>query len=348
MKQDKKLNLTYLLDTMKRLIETPSPVGYYEKMKPLLEALAAELGYTVTYDNRSTAYITVEGEDTSKTVCVSAHADTLGLMVRGVNRDGTLRIRMLGGVNLISAEGENVTLHTRSGKTYTGLLICKHHSGHAFDDAKTLERNEDTEVVLLDEPVKDEKDVRALGINHGDYISIDPRFTLTENGYIKSRYIDNKAAVACVFAVLKHLAENGLKPAYSTVFAFSFYEEVSLGGVYVPSNVSEYVSVDIAILGPDADGSEQTVTICAKDAHMPYDYDLTNRLIETAERVGCDYAVDLFYRYGSDASQAMRGSNNLRTALFGMGVYASHGVERTHLDGIENTARLLLAYVLGE
>ena len=348
MAQKATLDVAYLLNTMQRLIETPSPVGYYEKMKPLLEALAAELGYTVTYDNRSTAYITVTGKDTSKTVCVAAHADTLGLMVRGVNGDGTLRIRLLGGMNLVSAEGENVTVHTRSGKTYTGMLTCVHHSSHAFDDAKTVERNENTVCVLLDEPVSSPEGVKALGIRHGDYVSVDPRFTVTEKGYIKSRFIDNKAAMAVCFAALKYLAENGVKPACNTVFAFSFYEEISLGGVCVPSYISEYVAVDIAILGPDSDGSERKVTVCAKDAHMPYDYGLTNQLIATAERIGCDYAVDVFYRYGSEASQAMRGSNDLRAALFGMGVYASHGVERAHLDGIENTARLLLAYVLGE
>ncbi len=156
--------------------------------------------------------------------------------------------------------------------------------------------------VLLDEPVNKADDVKALGIRHGDYISIDPRFTVTEKGYIKSRFIDNKAAMACSFSVLKNLAESRRKPQYNTVFAFPFYEEIGMGGVFVPNEISEYVAVDIAILGPDADGNEQSVTICAKDAAMPYDYDLTNRLIDAAERNGLDYAVDLFYRYGSDAS----------------------------------------------
>ena len=340
------INKAYLLDTMKKLIETPSPSGYYEKINPVIEALANELGYQVTYDNRSTAYITLEGRDTSKTVCVGAHADTLGLMVRGINTDGTLRIRTLGGLNLISAEGENVTIHTRGGKTYTGLLICAHHSNHAYADAKTLERNEDTELVLLDEPVHTAEEVRALGIRHGDYISIDPRFTVTENGYIKSRFLDNKAAMACCFAALKLLKEKGIKPLYNTVFAFNHYEELCLGATFVPAEISEYVAVDIAILGPDADGSEEKVTIGAKDGNMPYDYALTNRLIAAAERNGCDYAVDLFYLYGSDAAHAFRAGNNLRPAAFGMGVYCSHGAERTHMKGIENTVRLLLAYLL--
>lgn len=341
-----KIDVPFVIDTMKRFIDTPSPVGYYEKMKPRIEEYAAKFGYPVTYDNRDTAYITVEGQDTSKTVCVSAHADTLGLMVRGINSDGTLRMRAVGGINFTNIEGENVTVHTRSGKHYTGMLVCAHHSSHAYTDAKTMERNEDTVFVLLDECVKKPEDIRKLGIRHGDYVSIDPRFTVTENGYIKSRFIDNKAAMACSFATLKYLTENNLKPKYNTVFAFAFYEEIGLGGIYVPSEISEYVAVDIAILGPDADGSEHTVTICAKDASMPYDYDLTNRLIAAAERGGCNYAVDLFYRYGSDASQAIKGGNNVRAAAFGMGVYSSHGVERAHIDGIENTVRLMLAYVL--
>ena len=342
-----KLDTSYLIETMRRLIETPSPVGYYEKMKPVLEGIVAELGYSVTYDNRDTAYVTVPGEDTSKTVCVSAHADTLGLMVRGINGDGTLRVRALGGINFANVEGENVTVHTRRGATYTGMLVCAHHSSHAYDDAKTMERNENTVFVLLDEPVKNAEDVRALGIRHGDVVSVDPRFAVTERGYIKSRFIDDKAAMACSLAALKYLRDNGLKPKYNTVFAFSFYEEIGLGGIYVPDEISEYVAVDVAILGPDADGSEQAVTICAKDASMPYDYDLTNRLIAAAEREGCNYAVDLFYRYGSDASQAIKGGNNVKAAAFGMGVYSSHGVERTHVEGIENTAKLILAYVLG-
>lgn len=338
-----KIDMNYLLTTMRRLIETPSPVGYYAQMMPLIEEIAGELGHAVHYDNRNTAYITVEGEDTAKTVCVSAHADTLGFMVRGINPDGTLRVRAVGGINFANVEGENVTVLTRGGKTYTGMLVCAHHSSHAYDDAKTLERNENTVFVLLDEAVRTAEGVRALGIRNGDYVAIEPRFTVTENGYIKCRFIDDKAAMACSFAALKALGESGRKPRCNTVFAFSFYEEIGLGGIYVPEEISEYVAVDIAILGPDSDGSEQAVTICAKDATMPYDYDLTNRLIAAAERAGCNYAVDLFYRYGSDASQAIKGGNNLRAAAFGMGVYASHGVERAHLDGIENTARLILA-----
>jgi len=341
------VNREYLLNVMKEIINTPSPVGYYVELKPVLQRLASELGYAITYDNRQTAFITLEGEDSSKTVMLGAHADTLGFMVRKIDASGTIRFRGLGGGNINSFEGESVTVHTRDGRKYTGLIACQSHSTHVFDDAISLPRNENTLMILLDENVKSKDDVKALGIRNGDYISLDPRFTVTPAGYIKSRYIDDKGAVACCFEMLRYMKENNLKPKYRTILAFPYTEEVGLGGAYVPEGVSEYAAVDIGLIGPDLEGDEYKVSICAKDASAPYDYDLTNRLIECAEKAECDYAVDLFFRYGSDAHAAQRGGNNVAGAAFGMAVYCSHGMERTNVAGLENTVNLMLAYVLG-
>lgn len=336
----------YLLDCFKEIVETPSPVGFYTLLNPVLEKYAKSFGYEVTYDNRSTAYITIEGEDNSKTVMVGAHADTLGLIVRKVESNGTILTRQLGGVNYANLEGETVIVHTREGKEYTGLFICQSHSVHAFDDARTLERNENTMMVLLDEKVKNKDEVYALGIRPGDFISIDPRCQVTENGYLKSRFIDDKASIACCFAMMKYLQENNLKPKYRTILAFPYGEEIGFGGTYVPEEVSEYVAVDIGLIGPDYDGNEFAVSICAKDAAAPYNYDLTNKLIAQAKKIECDYVVDIFYHYGTDGNAAVRAGNNLRAAAFGMAVYCSHGMERTHVTGLLNTTNLLIAYVL--
>ena len=336
----------YLLDCFRRLVNTPSPVGYYPLLNPVLEQEAASLGCSITYDNRGTPYIILEGQDNSKTVMVGAHVDTIGLVVRRVDSNGMLRVRNLGGVNFPSMEGETVTVHTRDGRQYTGLLACQSHSVHVFDDAKTLERNENTMVVILDEPVSSKAEVNALGIFNGDFVSTDPRCQVTPNGYLKSRFIDDKAATACCYTMLKYLNENGLKPKYRTILAFPYTEEIGFGGTFVFPEVSEYVAIDIGLIGPDYDGNEFKVSIAAKDAAAPYDYDLTTRLVNYAKKAECDYAVDVFYRYGTDGNAAVRAGNNLRAAAFGMAVYCSHGMERTHIKGLENTMNLLLAYVL--
>ena len=336
----------FFLECFREIVETPSPSGYYTKLNPVLEEYAALFGEKVTYDNKSTAYITLQGEDDSKTVLIGAHADTIGMVVRSVEPCGALRVRRLGGVNFASMEGETVTVHTRDGRDYTGLFACQSHSVHVFDNAKTLERNEDTMLIYLDEKVSSAAEVRELGIRNGDFVSVAPRFQYTESGFLKSRFIDDKAAVACAFTMLKYLKDYGLRPKYNTILAFPYGEELGLGGTYVPEGVSEYVALDIGLIGPGYEGNEYAVSICAKDATAPYDYDLTNRLISLAEDADCDYAVDVFYRYGTDANAAMRAGNNLRAAAFGMAVICSHGMERTHMQGIENTVGLLLAYIL--
>jgi len=340
------IDMDYLLDCFRQIVNTPSPVGYYAQLNPLLEKLAASFGCEITYDRRGTPYITLEGQDNSKTVMIGAHSDTIGLVVRRVDGNGMIRTRNLGGVNFASLEGETVTVHTRDGRSYTGLFACQSHSVHVFDDARTLERNENTMMVILDEKVSSKEDVYALGIRNGDFISPDPRCQVTPNGYLKSRFIDDKAAIACCFTMLKYLRENNLKPKYRTMLAFPYTEEIGFGGTYVPEEVSEYVAVDIGLIGPDYEGNEYKVSICAKDNAAPYDFDLTTRLVNYAERAGCDYAVDIFYRYGTDGNAAVRAGNNLRAAAFGMAVYCSHGMERTHIVGLENTTNLLLAYVL--
>ena len=340
------VDMDYFLDTFRQLVETPSPVGYYTLLNPVLEKLAASFGQELIFDRRGTPYIALEGEDNSKTVLVGAHSDTIGLMVRRVDADGMIRVRQLGGINYGSLEGETVTVHTRDGRTYTGLFACQSHSVHVFDDARILERTENTMIVILDEKVRSKADVYAMGIRNGDFVSIDPRCQVTPNGYLKSRFIDNKAAMACCFTMMKYLAENNLKPKYRTLLAFPYTEEIGFGGTYVPEEVSEYVAMDIGLIGPDYEGDEYKVSICAKDNAAPYDFDLTTRLVNQAEKAGCEYAVDIFYRYGTDGNAAVRAGNNLRAAAFGMAVYCSHGMERTHVRGLENTTNLLLAYVL--
>ncbi len=341
------LDQAYLLAVMEQFINTPSPVSYYDEVNPLLVKVAGELGYEVTFDRKRTGYIKVPGRDTAKTICVGAHLDTLGLIVRRIDSDGMIRVRNLGGINFNNIEGETVTVHTRDGRRYTGLVACQSHSVHVFDDARTLARDENTMMVMLDEDVHSKEDVKALGIEHGDIISIEPHFTVTESGFIKSRFIDDKACVACALTVLKAMKEQNLVPACNTWFVFPHYEEIGHGGAYVPPEISEYIALDIAVIGADHAGSEKQVSICVKDNFSPYDRELTGRLVQCAKRTGIDFVQDIFYRYSTDAIGAVRAGNQVQAAAFGMGTFSSHGMERTHVTAVMDTAKLLTAFIMG-
>ncbi len=335
-------------ECFRELVNVPSPVGYYPKMEPVFEALTKKLGFAVTYDHKRTPYIAVEGQDNTKTVQITAHLDTLGLLVRGIAANGWLQVRQLGGVNYGTMDGETVTVYTRDGRSYTGLLMCREHSVHVFRDDARAARTEENMVVMLDEPISSPEDVRKLGIRNGDVIDVHARCQFTENGYIKSRYIDDKACVACILTALKYMHENGLKPRFRTLFSFPYSEEIGTGGTYVPAEVSEIIAMDIGLIGPGLEGSDRKVSICVKDATVHYDYELTSRLIRLAEKNGIDCAVDVYSNYATDAKAALTAGNNLRAAAFGMGTYCTHGMERTHMDAVNGTTSLLLAYLLEE
>ena len=328
------------------LVKIPSPVGYPIQMEPVFESMAKKLGFAVTYDNKCTPYITLEGQDNSKTVQITAHLDTLGFLVRGIDSNGWLKVRQLGGVNYATLDGESVTVYTRDGRSYTGLMTCREHSVHVFREEARAARTEENMVIMLDEPVSSPDDVRALGIRNGDVVDVEARCQFTENGYVKSRYIDDKACVACILTALKYMTENGLKPKYRTIFSFPYSEEIGTGGTYVPPEVSEIIAMDIGLIGPGLEGSDRKVCICAKDAGIHYDYRLTSHLIHLAEANGLSYAVDVYNNYGTDAKAAVEAGNNVRAAVFGMGTYCTHGMERTHMDSINATTTLLLAYLL--
>lgn len=340
----------WLVRTLHECVEVESPVGYYPEVHTWLRETLAEMGYEMTVDNKATAYVRVDGRDSSRCVCVGAHLDTIGLVVRGINDDGTLRVRALGGINYASIEGETCLIHCRDGRTVAGQVICNHHSVHVWSEAKTDERTEDTMSVSIIGDVSCPADARALGVGEGAIIGIDPHFEAFDNGYVVSRHIDDKAAVAVLLDVLRWLAESGERPAYDTLFAFPIYEEIGHGGAWVPEEVSEYVALDITLIGPDYDSDEHSVGVIAADARGPYDWELTNTLIECA-RGACTpgrWNTQVCFHYSTDANAAYTHTNDLRSGAFGMACLNTHGRERCHVDAIVETERLCRAYLMGE
>lgn len=334
----------YTIKVMQEIIDIPSPVGDCDLVLEKIAQYAKELGFETTYDNKSTAYITVDGMDNSKTVAIAGHADTLGMIVKSIDEKGELKVVNVGGNNYNSLEGETVYVRTRKGKVYSGTMTCMYHSVHVFDEARDTLREEKNMRIRLDEVVHCRQDVVDLGIMSGDHVAAEPHFTFTESGFIKSRFIDDKGCIASIMAMLKALVDSGTKPQYKTLLVFPQYEEVGHGGAYVPAEVSEYVAVDIGLVGPDLNGTEHKVSICAKDATGPYDKKLTTRLVNLAEENDIDFAVDVFYRYGTDGQAANKGGMNLAAAALGPGTHTTHGMERTHYDAVEGTTKLLLAY----
>ena len=345
MKFDVEKYKKYYFDTVTELLLTPSPSGYYIEIMKVVERYAKELGADFTLTNKGCAILSVKGKDGGRTVGLSAHCDTLGAMVRGISKSGELSFTRVGGPQLPTLDGEFCTVITRGGKKYTGTFLSRSPSSHVYADAATKPRDEANMYVRLDEVVKSDEDVRKLGIESGDYICIDPKTTVTESGFLKSRFIDDKASVACFITLLKIMKDENLTPAADVKMLITMYEEVGHGAAYVPEGLSSMLAVDMGCVGSDLNCTEYDVSICAKDSHGPYDYPLTSKLIDLAKSNNLSYAVDIYPFYGSDVGAMWTAGYDVPGALIGTGVHASHGMERTHFEGIKNTISLISLYL---
>ena len=321
-----------------------SPSGYTKKAIEFLENKAKSLGFETSRNQKGNLHVFVPGKDHSYKVGVSAHTDTLGLMVRSINGDGTLRFTNIGGPILPTLDGEYCRIITRDGKVYTGTILSTSPAVHVFKDASTAPRNADTMIVKIDEIVKSKDDVLKLGIMNGDIIAIDPKTTFTESGFIKSRFLDDKISVCTLFEILNMIHDDKIELAHDTYFIVTTYEEVGHGAANLPE-IDELLACDMGCIGQDLTCTEYDVSICAKDSTGPYDYEMVSKLIELAKREECQYAVDIYPFYGSDVGAALGAGHNIKGALIGPGVAASHGMERTHMQAIESTVKLLLAYI---
>jgi putative aminopeptidase FrvX len=339
-------NLEETFKLLVDLVSIPSPSGNTNEVITYVENYLAGLQVETKRNRKGGLIATLNGKDSSRHRMLTAHVDTLGAMVKEIKSNGRLKIDLIGGFKYNSIEGEYCQIETSSGKKYTGTILMRQTSVHVYKDAGKAERNQDNMEVRIDEKVTNADEVRALGIEVGDFVSFDPRVEVTESGFIKSRHLDDKASVAILLQLIKQLKSENIELPYTTHFLISNNEEIGYGG---NSNITpetvEYLAVDMGAMGDGQSTDEYTVSICVKDASGPYHYELRKQLVRLAEENNVEYKLDIYPYYGSDASAAIRSGHDIVHGLIGPGIDSSHAFERTHQASIENTAKLLYHYV---
>lgn len=343
----------YIVEQAQKLLSIDSPSGYTQNAAAWLMDTYKEMGYEPQLTTKGGVLVQIsEGaaetpSDPSKgPILVMAHTDTLGAMVSCITSNGRLKLTPLGGMNANNAEAENCRIITRSGKTYTGTFQLCNASVHVNGEYSETKRSYKDMEVLLDEMVTSAEDVKNLGIMTGDIVCFDPRTVVTPSGFIKSRFLDDKLSTAILLGYAKYLKEEKITPERRIYHHITVFEEVGHGGcASIPADVTELLSVDMGCVGDGLECTECQVSICAKDSRGPYHYDVVSGLIEAAKKAQVDFAVDVYPYYGSDADAALGAGIDARHGLIGPGVYASHGYERSHKKGVENTFELLRSYL---
>ena len=328
------------------LLSIGSPSGYTEQAIAWLQREFAALNIPCWKTVKGGLIADFGGLDVENALLLEAHCDTLGGMVAEIKANGRLRITNIGGMNANNAEAENAEIITRSGKKYEGTLQLIDASLHVNGQYNDTLRGWDKMELVIDEDAASADAVGALGIHVGDYVCFDPRTRVTASGYIKSRYLDDKLSVGILLGLARYLKDEGVTPSRRIYAHFTVYEEVGHGGsASVPTGVTEALVVDMGCVGEGLSCTERQVSICAKDSSGPFCREIVLKLIDAAERAGADYAVDVYPHYSSDVATTLKAGSDIKHGLIGAGVYASHGYERSHRDGVENTLKLLAEYI---
>jgi putative aminopeptidase FrvX len=337
----------YLVRFLVDLLNTPSPAGDTDWAISFVEQELTSMDVACHRTQKGALVASLPGLVETHPRGVTAHVDTLGAIVAEIKKSGRLRLSAIGGLQWPAVESEGVTVHTRQGRRVRGSLVLANGSAHVNREVATARRDADSMEVRLDERTNTDEETRLLGIEVGDIVSFDPRVEVSPSGFVRSRFLDDKACVACVVATIKALTEAGVSPAQRTTFLFSNYEEVGHGGVSgLPDDLAELVVVDMACVGAGLQGDESHCSLCVKDGSGPYSRRLSDKLLAIAERAGVDLKLDVFPYYASDGTQYWRAGGRAEVALIGPGVDTSHGYERTHQDALVDTAQLLAEYLV--
>ena len=336
----------YAWEQAAALLAIDSPSGYTRKAAAWVRDRFASLGFDARITVKGGVLVDLGGADENDALLLEAHADTLGAMVAEVKGNGRLRLTPLGGMRAENAEAENVRVYTRGGAVIEGTCQLCNASVHVNGSYGDTKRGWDTVEIVPDEDVNSAAEARSLGIEVGDMVCFDPRTRRTDSGYLKSRFLDDKLSVGILLGYAKYLSDNQVTPHRKVYAHITVYEEVGHGGsASVPAGVTEAISVDMGCVGSGLQCTERQVSICAKDSGGPYSYDVVGKLIDAAKATGADYAVDVYPFYGSDVEATLRSGVDIRHGLIGPGVYASHGYERSHMDGVHNTLKVIAGYL---
>lgn len=333
----------YAVEQIEKLISIDSPTGYHYDVMAYLQKELERMGFEVRTLRKGGVIANLGGE--GNPLMMMAHVDTLGAFVHYIKGDGRLAISN-GTLNQNNIETENVRILTRDKKIYEGTIQLANASVHVNPDINEERKFSNLEVVL-DENVSSKEDVEKLGISAGDFIMVEPRFRITESGYIKSRFLDDKASSGILLAIAKYVSEHQGCLKRNVQIFFTVHEEVGHGAACgITDDIQDILAIDMGCVGENLTCTERQVSICAKDGRGAYHFEMVNELIDVAKENELDYALDIYPFYGSDTAAAMTAGRDVRHALIGSGVYASHGYERTHREGVKNTFELALHYVI--
>ena len=228
-----------LKNLIKDLCLIPGLSGYEDNVRHYLEDKLKSIDINHYTDILGNLICTLPGEKNLPSVMLFAHMDQLGFVVKKIEDDGFIRVERLGGVPERALASQEVTIQSRDGKYFNGVIGNKSHHATSIDEKFKVISYKD---IFIDLGFYNKDEVLDNGIEIGSPVTYSPYFKSIGSDCLTGTAIDDRAGCAVIFNVAKELIKNKNRPTVHIVF--SVQEEFNLRGV-LP--VAQTLKPDIAI-----------------------------------------------------------------------------------------------------
>ncbi len=341
------MNFEQLFTLIERLVLCHSPSGVETEIDQFIFNYIANLNLNSWQDQAGNIIIKIAGEKATETIAITAHKDEIGMIVKGIDEQGSLHLRKVGGAfpwvygeGVVDIIGDYAIL---SGILSFGSRHVSHESPQKAQQENLPVTWENTWVEMPYSPAE----LKKAGIHIGSRAVVGKhrKKPIRLNDYIASYTLDNKASLA----ILLTLAQQLKKPKYDVYLVASAKEEVgALGALYFTQNnpIDGLIALEICPLSSEYPMIKgENPVLLSQDGYGIYDEGLNLDIRQAAQKADVNLQLGVISGFGSDASIAMKLGHLSRGACLSFPTQNTHGYEIAHLGAIANCFKILLAYL---
>jgi len=223
-----------LIEELKELVMSHGVSGYEDEVREkIMELIAPHLpdGADVRTDSLGNLLVTVgEGK---KHMAFVAHMDEIGMVVSRIEKGGTLRIKILGGIDVRTLVARIVRIKTESGYV-RGVIGLK--PPHLMKPGQKPREAPSEDQIKIDVGTRSKEETEALGVRMLQPIVLEKHYMTIQDRYVVTRALDNRIGVLIAIELLKHLVPEVERLGMKITFAWSVQEEIGLRGASLIAN----------------------------------------------------------------------------------------------------------------
>jgi putative aminopeptidase FrvX len=207
-----------------RLLETPSPSGFEERIQQVVREWATPLADEIRTDLHGNL-IAVKNPGGSPRILLDGHCDQIGLIITHVDSDGFLYAQPIGGWDPQILLGQRVQVWAKGGPILGVIARKPKHLLTPEEMKKVPEIHE----LWIDVGAKDKDEAKSI-VSPGDPVTVLLGAREMRNGLVCGAKMDDATGLFVVFEALNRLKGKSINPALFVVSAVQ--EEVGLRGAH--------------------------------------------------------------------------------------------------------------------